>query len=449
MKSFFDPEGIAVVGASSREGKIGYEIVKNILKTQKVYPVNPTTKEILGVPCYPTIAEIPHPVDLAVFALTPEHILETIEECGKKGIKGMVIVSGGFKEAGKEHLQKEMVEKAHKYGIRIIGPNCIGVFNGKNKFNTFFQTHVELPSSGNVAILTQSGTFGIGLLEELAAVSIGISKFVSYGNKADVDEKDMLDYFKDDEETKCIAIYMEGVEDGREFFQKVREIKKPVIILKAGKTPLGAHAASSHTGALATNYEIFRGASHQYGAILADDFEEFLAIIQILAMQPLPKGGNIGIVMNGAGPCVMAADYIHASPYLTLPSLDIDTSFLSLAHVSNPIDLTGSATAEDFLTALKELGRNADVDVMLSFFVFQDAPLASSLPILYEGIEEIQKYGKVMVAIAIGGKFTQEQRIMLAHHGVPLLEEPRVVICALEKIVRYQKWRQRNEDRSS
>ena len=342
-----------------------------------------------------------------------------------------------------------MVERAQKYGIRIIGPNCIGVFNGTNKFNTFFQTDVELPSAGNVAILTQSGTFGIGLLEELADASIGVSKFVSYGNKSDVDENDMLDYLQSDNETKIIAIYMEGIEKGREFFKRVQKLKKPVVILKAGKTSLGTLAASSHTGALATNYKIFLGASRQHGAIVADDFEEFFALIQILTSQPLPMGGNVGIVMNGAGPYVMAADYISESAYLRIPSLNIDPSLCSFGHISNPIDLTGSATAGDFLKALQELGGNPDVDIILSFFVFQDAPLASSLSDLYEGLEEIKKKGKPIVAIAIGGKFTQEQRVKLAQYDIPLLEEPRVAIGVLEKIVRYQKWRKKNEDSRS
>ena len=450
MKSFFDPESVAVVGASSHPGKIGYEIVKNVSRVKKTYPVNPHAKEILGIPCYPSILAIDENVDLAIFALSPEYILDTIEECGKKGIKGMVVVSGGFREAGKKELEKKMVEKAQEYGIRIIGPNCIGIFNAKNKFNTFFQTSVELPSSGNVAILTQSGTFGIGLLEELANAFIGVSKFVSYGNKADVNEIDMLEYLKHDDETKFIAMYIEGIKNGREFFKKVKETQKPVIILKAGKTALGIKAASLHTGALATNYEIFRGASHQYGAILADDFEEFIAIIQILATQPLPKGGKIGMVTNGAGPCVMAADYIHTSPYLHLPSLKLDTSsFPPFTILSNPIDLTGSATAEHFIEALKELGKSTDVDIILPFFVFQDAPLASSVHIFYDVIKEIQECEKTMVGIAIGGKFTQEQRKELARRGIPLFKEPRVVIGALEKIVRYSAWRRKHEDSSS
>jgi len=448
MRPFFDPEGVAVVGASSHPGKIGYEIVKNVSKVKKVYPINPHAKEILGIPCYPSISAIDGDVELAIYALPSKHILEVIEECAKKGIKSMVVVSGGFKEVGNEDLERKMVEKAKKNGIRIIGPNCIGVFNAKNGFNTFFQTNFELPSSGNLAILTQSGTFGIGLLEELTPFT-GVSKFVSYGNKADVDEIDMLEYFKHDDETKFVAMYIEGLENGRKFFEKVKEVKKPVVILKAGRTSLGAKAASLHTGALATNYEILRGACHQYGAILADDFEEFIAIISMLAMQPLPRGGKIGMVTNGAGPCVMAADYIYSSRHLELPSLKLNASSLpSFATPSNPIDLTGSATAEHFIMALRELA-NSDIDIILSFFVFQDAPLALTMQAFYDAIEEIKKHEKMLIGVAIGGKFTQEQRKKMARHGIPVFKEPSVVIKALEKIVRYSKWRQRNENSGS
>jgi len=372
MRPFFDPEGVAVVGASSHPGKIGYEIVKNVSKVKKVYPINPHAKEILGIPCYPSISAIDGDVELAIYALPSKHILEVIEECAKKGIKSMVVVSGGFKEVGNEDLERKMVEKAKKNGIRIIGPNCIGVFNAKNGFNTFFQTNFELPSSGNLAILTQSGTFGIGLLEELTPFT-GVSKFVSYGNKADVDEIDMLEYFKHDDETKFVAMYIEGLENGRKFFEKVKEVKKPVVILKAGRT-------------------------------LADDFEEFIAIISMLAMQPLPRGGRIGMVTNGAGPCVMAADYIYSSRHLELPSLKLNASSLpSFAIPSNPIDLTGSATAEHFIMALRELA-NSDIDIILSFFVFQDAPLALTMQAFYDAIEEIKKHEKMLIGVAIGWK---------------------------------------------
>jgi len=194
MDEFFNPVGVAVVGASSRPGKIGYEILKNILEVREdVYPVNPAAESILGKKCYPSVADIKERVDLAVVAIPSEKILNVVENCGKKGVKGMVVISGGFRETGNEQLEKDMVNLARKYGIRIIGPNCIGIYNAKNGLNTFFQKDMELPSRGNVAVLTQSGTIGIGLLENFAG-KVGISKFVSYGNKADVNEIDMFSY---------------------------------------------------------------------------------------------------------------------------------------------------------------------------------------------------------------------------------------------------------------
>jgi len=440
MDEFFDPAGVAVVGASSRPGKIGYEILKNVVSSSsEVYPVNPNAEQILGRKCYPSVSAIEGKVELAVVAVPSEKILDVVEDCGKKGVKAMVIISGGFGEVGNEALEQEMVRNARNYGIRIIGPNCIGIYNAGNGFNTFFQRDMELPPPGKVAVLTQSGTIGIALLEKFVG-SVGISKFVSYGNKSDVDEIDMFGYLERDIDTDIIALYMESVSNGRRFFESLPD--KPVIILKSGKTPLGERAAASHTGAMATNHSIFRGAARQHGAILADTFEEFRDIIRIMEMQPLPEGGGVGMVTNGAGPCVIAADHIHESRNLGLQ--DIDPSGLSklpsFAIRSNPLDLTGSATAEHFLEGIRAMENDDGVDIIMPFFVFQDAPLMDSLQKLHEGLREME-HEKPIVALGMGGKFVEEQRDEMAKYGIPLLDEPAVAINSLDKIVEYSRWK--------
>ena len=412
MEKFFTPNSVAVIGASSKKGKIGYEILKNVLRSGvKTYPVNPKRKEILGLKCYPTVEDINDEVELAVIAVDAERCVDVIERCGRKGIKYAVVISGGFKEAGREDLEKAMVEVARKYGIRIIGPNCIGVYNGRNGFNTFFQRNVQLPPAGNVAILTQSGTFGIALLEKFAQESIGVGKFVSYGNKADVDEVDLIEYFLGDEATGVIAMYVEDI--GRRFFEK--DFSKPTIILKAGRSKLGQRAASLHTGAMASRYEIFRGVCRQKGVIAADDFEEFFGVAKIIAMQGLPKGNKIDIITNGAGPSVLACDFI-------------ENTELELA--GDVIDLTGSATASDYIKAIDE----SRADIILLTFVFQDAPLAETLDELYR---EIAKRKKFFIALAMGGNFVEEQRKKLAQLSIPLFEEPRVAIKSLNRVVEY------------
>lgn len=440
MDEFFDPAGVAVVGASSRPGKIGYEILKNAASSGvNVYPVNPNADEILGMKCYPSVNSIEGKVDLAVVAVPSEKILDVVEDCGGKGVRAMVIISGGFREVGNKELEEEMVRNARARGIRIIGPNCIGIYNAVNGFNTFFQRDMRVPSRGRVAVLTQSGTIGIGLLEKFAG-SVGISKFVSYGNKADVNEIDMFEYLGKDSDTDIIALYMESVSDGRKFFESIPD--KPVIILKSGKTPLGERAAASHTGAMATNSSIFRGAARQYGAILADTFGEFNDITRIMSMQPLPAGGGIGMVTNGAGPCVIAADHIHESRNLILP--DIDEAGLSklppFAVRSNPLDLTGSATAEHFLEGISAMEEDDSVDIIMPFFVFQDAPLMESLHELHEGLRRME-HEKPIVALGMGGKFVEEQREEMAKYGIPMLEEPAVAMGSLDRIVEYSRWK--------
>jgi len=413
MEKFFNPKSVAVIGASGKKGKIGYEILYNIMKSGiEVYPINPRRKEILGKKCYTSVEEIDGKIDLAVISIDAEKCVEEVEKCGRKGIKNVIVISGGFKEIGREDLERKLVERARDYGIRIIGPNCIGVFNGKNGFNTFFQRNMDLPKGGKIAILTQSGTFGIALLEKFAREGVGVSKFVSYGNKADVNEVDLLRYLERDNETNVIAIYAEDLR--REFFENVG--KKTVVILKTGRSKLGQKAASLHTGAMASSYEIFKGVCRQKNIIFADDFTELFGILKILAVNNLPRGKKLVIITNGAGPSVLACDFIEDKRNIEL--------------VGNVVDLTGSATAKDFLKAIEE----KEADIILLTFVFQDAPLAESLEELYEGLKKIRKF---CMAISMGGNFVEKQKKILFELGIPVFEEPHTAVKALDKVIEY------------
>lgn len=441
METFFSPRGVAIVGASSHQGKIGYEILFNLLACgSAAYPVNPTADRILGQRCYVRVSDIPEPVDMAVVALPADTILSVIDDCGRKGVTALIIISGGFKEVGREDLEQEMVERAHQYGMRIIGPNCIGVYNAVNGFNTFFQREMNLPPPGNVAIITQSGAVGIGLLEQFAA-GVGVSKFVSLGNKADVTEIDMLAYLENDYDTDIVVMYLEDVKDGRTFFTNLPDIL--TVILKAGRTTLGEQAASSHTGAMASNNAIFKGAARQHGVLLAENTDHLFDITRFLALQPLPVGGCIAMVTNGAGPCVMAADYIHDTRFLSLSQVNADALQKILppfAICSNPIDLTGSATAEHYLASIQALEGDPNVDIIMSFFVFQDTPLTDSLPSLYSGLAELT-ITKPLVAVAMGGKYVDKQEAVLLSYDIPLVREPQRAIRALNTIVEYVRWR--------
>jgi 3-hydroxypropionyl-CoA synthetase (ADP-forming) len=460
MDFFFNPRAVAVVGASSTPGKIGYEVLRSIVEspyTGDIYPINPNVDEILGLKAYGSIKNIRGEVDLAVFVLPAPAVPEVMEECGAKGVKGVVIISGGFKELGNAgaSLERRTVHIAKKHGIRVIGPNCIGVFNGENGFDTFFQPRDKMvrPGTGCIALLTQSGTFGCSLLEWFAEENIGTRRFVSYGNKCDVDEIDMLRFLEKDPGTRVIGMYIEGLEDGRKFMAVAREVseKKALVVLKAGRGALGARAARSHTGALSCDEAVFRGAMKQCGVIAVDGLEELFDTMKILSMQPLPDGNRVGMVTNGAGPCVLAVDCIETSTVIELGKLtdesikDLRARLPPYFVFENPIDITGSATAEHYEVALKTLAQDPEVDILLPFFVFQDAPLASTVGRLHEVMHEVNKCGKPLVACAAGGGFTMSQANLLQAHGIPVIPTASRAIRALENIIEYANWLKEQE----
>ncbi len=461
MKYFFDANSVAIIGASSKPGKIGYEILRSLVGSGykgKIYPIHPKATEILGHKVYSSISLAPKGIDLAVIAIPAKQIPDLIAACGKNKVKRVVIISGGFKELGGKGaaLELQALKGARKYGIRIIGPNCIGIFNGKNRLDTFFQPRERMvrPKFGNIAFLTQSGTYGASLLEWVAGEGLGISKFVSWGNRADVNEFDMLNYLKDDPDTKIIALYIEGLTEGKRFLKVAREIsfKKPIIVMKSGRTSGGAVAAKSHTGSLAGDDKIFTGAMAQCGIILVDDLEEMLDVIKILAMQPLPKGNNIGIVTNGLGPCVIAIDHLERTRILKLGALS-DKSLKNLKAklppffgIHNPIDVTGSGKAEHYKISLETLAKDPNVDILLPFFTFQDAPIADTIEELHKVMKKVQKYNKTVLAVAAGGEFTNLQGERLQTESIPLIPTAKRVVDALVKVVEYSEWLEWNLD---
>jgi 3-hydroxypropionyl-CoA synthetase (ADP-forming) len=260
------------------------------------------------------------------------------------------------------------------------------------------------------------------------------------GNKADVDEIDMLAYLEKDKDTEVVAMYLESISNGRRFFNNLPEM--PVVVLKAGSTSLGKQAAFFHTGAMASDDAIFKGAARQYGMLLADNIDHLYDITRFMALQPLPEGGRIAMITNGAGPCVMAADYIHHARFLDLAKVNTDElkrALPSFAICGNPLDLTGSATAEHFLVGIQVLEDDPQVDIILPFFVFQDAPLIDTLPVLYSGLAELT-LTKPMVAVAMGGKYVDKQEAALLNYAIPLVRDPQRAIRALDVIVRYAGW---------
>lgn len=453
MDFIFNPKTVAVVGASSKEGKIGYEIFKSLIESKvKLYPVNPNEKEFLGFKFYKSVSEIPDQIDLMVISLSSSQIPGVIEEGGKKGVKGAVIISGGFGEVSEEGaiLEKRIKELAKKYNMRIIGPNCIGVFSAENGFDTFFQAReaMKRPGPGPVAFMTQSGTYGVTLLELMDENSIGVSKFISFGNKVDVNEIDMLEYLKNDKNTKIVSAYIESFSDGRKFYSLAKEVsvQKPIVVLKAGRTVQGQMAAKSHTGALAENHSIFEGAMKQAGVIVVDDIEDMVDVIKIMAHQPLPNGGNVLLLTNGAGPCVVTADAIGMSKNLRMANLtdgqkqNLKKILPEYSIISNPLDLTGSATPKWYENALEILKDAPNIDIFVLYFVIPNAPIYRNINELFELFKK--NWNKPIIAVMAGGSYTNEISKKLENMHIPVLPTARRLVNALDKIVEYSGWKE-------
>ncbi len=315
LKCFFEPSSVAVVGASRNPIKFGHFLLRNLVDLGfdgKIHPVNPHAEAILGLKSYPKVDSIPEEVELAIIITPAATVPQVMRDCAKKHVKGVVICSSGFREAGGEgfKLEQEIVEIAKKAGIRVIGPNTTGILNTSNNFTTSF---VPLPSlkKGPVAFIAQTGLFAAAAFWWiLSAEPFGLSKVVGLGNKSDVEDTEVLEYLLHDEDTEVIAVYMEGIKDGRKFLRVAQEVarSKPLLVLKSGRTEAGIEASMSHTGSLAVEDEIFDAVCKQSGIIRVRGFEELMDLTKVFALQPLPKGNRVGVVsMTGAG-CVMAVD---------------------------------------------------------------------------------------------------------------------------------------------
>jgi 3-hydroxypropionyl-CoA synthetase (ADP-forming) len=446
LLKFFKAESVAVIGASATPGKIGHEVLRSLAQHEymgKVYPVNPSSESILGLKAYRNILDVPWNVDLAVFTIASKSAPLIMDECGRKGVKAVVIVSGGFKETGMEDIERETVAAARKYGMRIIGPNCIGVFDGHSRLDTFFQSHERMlrPAGGSAAFITQSGTFGATILEWAAEEGIGVSKFVSYGNRCDVDEGDLVDFFAQDKETSLVGIYVEGLENGRKLFDVARNLtkRKPIVILKSGRTSVGSKAAKSHTGWLAGSYPVAKAAFEQAGMVVTESVDQLFDAVKALAMQPPPRGRNLVMVTNGAGPVVMAVDRLSKCGMKVAPLTESTASELKeklppYCFISETtVDLTGSATSHDYEVSFAILGRADEVHVLMPFFVFQDTPLDEGIVAV---LERAKKCGKPMVCCAGGGPYTRMMSKRIQAFGIPVYETAERAVNAVQALVR-------------
>ncbi len=464
MKPFFDPRAVAIIGATDKKGKVGNVIFENF-KTNKergifkgnIYPVNPKLDEIEGYRVYKTVKELPDDTDLAVISIPAKFVPATMKDIAEKGIKAVIIITGGFGELGEEgkKLEREIYEVAKVNGIRVIGPNCVGVYVPDTGVDTVFlpEDKMDRPKSGPIAFVSQSGAFAAAMLDWAAMAEIGIGKMVSYGNKIDVDDADLMDYFLHDDEINVLTFYIEGVKDGRKFIESAKRITrvKPVIALKSGRTEYGAKAASSHTGSLAGQDTIYDAVFKQTGIIRAEDFEHMFDLAKAFAelKYKLPKGDRIGIITDGGGAGVMASDAV-AKFGLRMAELSEETReflkerFPPHAVVGNPTDVVGDTDAERYRIALEGFVNDPNVDAIVVIVLFQ-VPLLEEEKVIDILAEYQRKSDKPIIAVAMGGRKTGRYARMLEEKGVPVYPTPERGVRAMTGLVRYTEYLRRKD----
>ncbi len=451
IDKFFNPGSVAIIGASDKPGKVGKVILENFLKkfNGKIYPVNPNYDVIMGLKCYKSVSEIPEAPDLAVIVIPAPGVPSVLEELGAKGTRAVVIISGGFRETNTpqgEMLEEKVKEIAGKYGIRIIGPNCIGIFDNWSGVDTFFlpEEKMKRPPKGHVGFISQSGAFASAIIDWMAYNNIGVSRAVSYGNKVDVDDVDLLRFFAEDDKTKIVLMYLEGLKTsrGKEFIKAARELVKvkPVVIYKAGKTSRGSMAAASHTAALAGDYSLYRSAIKQAGLIEAESFDEIMDIAKVFLTQPLMNGNRVYVVTDAGGVGVMLTDALTTQGFempRTPPDLKEELRSILPAHciVENPIDLTGDTDDERYMKVLEKILPRNDVDAVVVVALPQVPGIRGLLADYL--IESRNKYGKPIIAIAIGGEEAKKISMKLESGGIPVFESPERAAKALKALYTY------------
>ena len=446
----FNPNSVAIIGASRDPGKIGHVLLRNFLEggfRGGVYPVNPKCDEILGLKCYLSIKNVKDDVDLAVISIPAKFVPDALKECGEKGVKGAIVISGGFSEVGNVELENQLKEVCLKYNIACLGPNCMGVINPLTRVDSVFIPTYKMgrPKLGSVSFISQSGAIGGAVLDLMARQGFGMSKFVSYGNAAVLDETDLLGYMADDERTRIIVLYIEGVRRGREFFETLREVtkRKPVVVLKGGKTAVGAAATKFHTGSLAGNAEVYEAVFKQCKATEARNLDEIFNLSKLFESQPFCSGERVGIVTNGGGLAVIAADSVDEND-LKIAELSeesrkkISEKVPAYVNIKNPLDLGGDAGADRFETAVQAMLDDPNVDSILVGVLFQTESIDSRVVSMLVEASNLKK--KPMLVVCPGGEYAEVHSRILENCGVPTYTSSASAIRALRKLVDYSKF---------
>ncbi len=452
MSALFEPESVAIIGASQNPGKIGYTILNNLVSggfKGRIYPVNPSGGEILGIPVYTSLKEIEDEIDVVSLAIPARYCLDAVKECAEKGVRYLQIISSGFSEIGNHKEEREIVRIAKSSGMRVLGPNIFGVYSAEASMNlTFSATEIK---EGGVAILTQSGALGIAMIGRTVVDNMGLSVIVSTGNKSDIDEADLLEYLADHEKTKVILIYIEGVREGQKLLQALGKtaLRKPVIVIKAGRSERGAMAAASHTGSLAGLDAIFDSVMKQSGALRAESLEEAFNWCRFLSFSPEPSGKNTVIVTNGGGIGVLATDACEKYGIELFDDQSVLREYFEKATPSfgstrNPIDITGGAKADDYKAALTAPVDCEHIDSTLTLYcetaVFDSDNLVPMVRSTYEKHLEAKK--PVSYAI-VGGESVEKAIQELSRQNFPVFRDVEPAVSCMGALYRYSEFKNR------
>jgi len=467
IEVFFNPRSVAVVGASRNISKAGHIIFKNFVENRtrgifkgELYPINPNEDQILSYKCYPSLTRVIDPIDTVVIVIPAESVPQVMREAAAEKVKAAVVISAGFGEIGNTTLEQEVKDIARDAGIRLLGPNCLGVYDSRSGVDMLFLPETKVlqsgdevvatprPVPGNLAVVSQSGAFGVAALDYLTGREMGISKFVSFGNKADVSEPEVLSYLKEDDQTRVILLYAEGIASGREFIQVAKEVtkRKPIIALKAGRTSSGARAAASHTGALSGTDSIYESAFAQAGVIRARDMDDFFHIGKAFSSQPPASGDGVAILTDAGGPGVMAADECELRG-ITIRKLSDETihKFEKLkveqviprfATNLNPVDLTGSASSDMFELATRILLEDPMVHALIVIGLHHVPGLQEDF---VDRIADVaRRYTKPVVACDIGEtEMAMYVRSRFDKQGIPSYSSPEDAARSMVALVKY------------
>ena len=450
LESLLYPRAVAVMGASRTPGKVGHEVLANLIKgglDGDIVPVNPSGGEVLGHRLYASLEEYGKPIDLSVIAVPTAAVRGAVVGSLKAGAKAIVVITAGFKEVGEEgaRLEREIADLCRSSGVRLMGPNCLGLINTHHKMNASFASY--MPETGGISVLSQSGALCTAILDWAASRKMGLATLVSIGNKADLNENDFLAAFADDDKTKVIVGYLESIGSGDEFIRVAESVAavKPVVILKAGTTSAGSKAASSHTGALAGADIAYGAAFKRAGVIRADTFESLFDFASALAMQPIPKGDRVAIITNAGGPGIMAADAVEHSG-MTVASLHPDVTdslrekLPAAASVGNPIDVLGDADPKRYAMAVEAAQADSSVDAVIVILT----PQAMTKPAeTARAIAGAARGEKPVLASFMGGADVLPGREELVAANLPDYPSPERAVAALKAMVDYAAWRLR------